>query len=460
MSDLGGRAAGLVDEWQGRGALQFGWRSEPYAWGVVVLLTIAFTFSMIDRMILTLLVGPLKADFGLSDTEVSLLHGLAFTLLYVTVGLPMGRLADSRSRRAIAGWSIFFWSLMTAACGAASNFTQLFLARVGVGIGEAGLSPAANSLISDYFPHEKLARPIAFFSIGGSAGAGLAYIFGGLVVDYVSTLGTITVPLLGEIRAWQAAFFVVGLPGMAFALCFALVREPERRGRLQSAASSVPVAQVTRFMRHHAAFLVPHFMAAAFAALVILSIHAWMPTFLIRSFGLTAGEAGLRYGIVVLSAGVCGLLFAGSLADRLAMRGQQDAHVSVALGCATVAIVPAILAPLMPGYVAALLLVSVAVFGFAAAIALAPVALQIVVPNEMRGQVYAAYLLTISLLGYTIGPTVVALLTDHIFVSDAHVGRSMATVAALGGPLAAGCFSWSRRRYRALLISVQTARKS
>ena len=188
----------------------FSWRSETYAWAVVALLIIAFTLAMIDRMMLTLLVGPLKANFGLTDTQVSVLHGLAFTMLYVIVGLPMGWLTDRYSRRAIAGFSVAAWSLMTACCGISSNFFQLFLARMGVGIGEAGISPAANSLIPDYFPPSRVALPLTLYSIGGSAGTGLAFIFGGTIIDYVSSLGRINIPLFGEIAGWQASFLVAG----------------------------------------------------------------------------------------------------------------------------------------------------------------------------------------------------------------------------------------------------------
>lgn len=422
----------------------FSWRSEFYAWMVVALLAVAFTFSMIDRMILTLLVEPIKADFGLSDTEVSLLHGLAFTLLYVFVGLPMGWLADRYSRRIIIGISIFFWSFATVACGMAANFIQLFLARVSVGVGEAGLAPAANSLIADYFPPERLARPIAYFSIGGNAGVGLAYIFGGAVVDVVSGMGPISAPIIGEVRPWQTAFFVVGLPGMAFAFLFLLIREPARRGRAKVEA---PVRETAKLLWRRKNFFAPHFLASASAALALLSLHAWMPTFLIRTYGLTPGQAGGGYGLAVLIGGIGGLLFGGWLSDRLASKGVQASHIVVARRLVLVAVLPAVCAPIAPTMTLTFLLAGIGIFGLAAAIALAPVALQIVVPNEMRGQVYAVYLLTLSLLGYAIGPTLVALATDFIFADEALVGRSMALVAGVGAPLSLLFFTLSRRAY-------------
>ncbi|MBL4630305.1 MAG: MFS transporter [Paraglaciecola sp.] len=263
----------------------FSWRSEFYAWFAVFLLIMAFSLSMVDRMILTLLVGPIKTDFGLSDTEISLLHGLAFTLLYVIAGIPLGRLTDRYSRRMIAGFSVFFWSIATCLCGITNNFTQLFISRVFVGVGEAGLSPAATSLISDYFPVSKLSRPIAYFSIGGSLGAGLAFIFGGAVADMVVEIGNVSIPFIGEIRSWQLAFFIVGLPGLLFAASFIFVKEPARAGETKSESEpkSIPIPEVLKLLSDKAGFLTAHFFAAAMSALVVLSIHAWMPTFLMRS---------------------------------------------------------------------------------------------------------------------------------------------------------------------------------
>lgn len=437
------KAAGVTGE-EG-----FSWRSDLYAWGVVVLLILAFTLSMIDRMILTLLVGPIKADFGLSDTEISLLHGLAFTLLYVVAGLPLGRLADHSSRRVIAGTSIFFWSLATAFCGAANNFVQFFIARVCVGVGEAGLSPSANSMITDYFPSAKVARPIAYYSLGGSMGAGLAYIFGGAVVDYVSNWEDVTLPVVGIIRAWQLTFFIVGLPGILFAAAFIFVREPKRRNLTieQQSDKQVPVSEVVAFVVSHKGFLSLQMGAASLSALAVLSIHAWMPAFLMRTYNLSPGEAGAGYGIAVLIGGVSGLLLTGWLANHWTAIGVKVAHIKISGICAALGTIPAVLAPLMSSYILTLVLAGFAVFGFASALALAPVALQVAVPNKMRGQIYAVYLLVISILGYAVGPVVVALVTDLVFQDEMKVGLSMALVVAIAGPLSVFCFNLSRQKY-------------
>lgn len=428
-------------------------RSPAYAWAVVILLTVSFAFAMIDRMLLVLLVKPVKAKFALSDVEIGLLTGLAFTLLFVGVGVPMGRLADRYSRRAIIGLSFVGWSLMTIACGLAGTYGQLFLARLGVGVGEAGLSPAANSMISDYFPPEKLAAPIAFFSIGGSAGIGLAFIFGGTVVDLVAAAGQIHLPLVGALEGWQMAFLAVGAPGLAVAALFAAIDEPERTGRTL-AKGSASLVDLLAFFRRHPGFLTSHILGSAFATFVVLSIHSWMPALLGRVYGLSAGEAGRLYGSVVLVCGVGGLVTGGFFATRLARRGHQDSHILVALVAVILAAGPAAAGPVSGSVEATLALAGVAVFGLASAIALAPVALQIVAPNELRAQVYAVYLLVISLLGYAIGPLAVAILTDQLFADETMVGRSMSIVAAVGGPASTACFAVSRRRYVKLLANI------
>lgn len=431
-------------------ALSFEWRSDAYAWWVIILLTLSFTFSMVDRLLLTLLVQPLKADFGLSDTQISLLHGLAFTVLYVLVGLPMGRFADRGSRRTIAGISIFLWSVMTAVCGVAASVNQLFVARAGVGIGEAGLAPAANSLMSDYFPPEKLSRPIAFYSIGATGGSGLAYILGGAVIGYVSRFKTVMLPLFGAVHGWQLTFLVAAVPGLFIAMLYLTVREPPRQGRSLAAGKTITIGETWAFMRQNASFLVPHFAAAALLALGVLSMQAWLPTLLVRKFALTAGQAGVRLGSVTLVASISGLLFAGWLSDRLAARGRRDSALIVAFGFAIAALVPAVTGPLVPWFTLALACAALTGMSLGSALGLMPVPLQRYVPNEMRGQVFSIYLLVLSCFGYAIGPLVVALFTDRLFGSDAMIGWAISLTAALSIPFAIVLLHIARRRYNQL----------
>ena len=215
-------------------------KSLAYPWYIVSLCMVAYIFSFIDRQVITLLIQPIRADLQISDTQFSLLHGLAFALLYATAGIPIARLADSRSRPMIISVGIFVWSLATALCGVAKNFAQLFMARMAVGVGEAALSPAAYSMITDSFPKSRLGMALGVYSSGSFLGGGLAFIIGGAAIALVEQWGAQQVPLIGLVKPWQMTFFIVGLPGILVAALFILtVRDPERKGlagRLHRAA--------------------------------------------------------------------------------------------------------------------------------------------------------------------------------------------------------------------------------
>src|ERR1700686_2042900 len=197
-----------------------------YAWDVVFVLMLCYALSFIDRQILSLLVAPMKRDLHISDTRVGLLQGFSFALFYTLAGLPLGRIADTRNRRNLITVGILAWSALTAACSAAKNFWALFFTRMGVGAGEATLSPAAFSLIADYFPPGRLGVALSLYSMGIYVGSGLAFIVGGEVVQHLARQPVLTLPLLGTIASWRAAFLVVGLPGLLVALLVRTIREP------------------------------------------------------------------------------------------------------------------------------------------------------------------------------------------------------------------------------------------
>src|ERR1700730_14671964 len=200
--------------WAYRGPMQRAeeqpWPSPRRAWYALAVLTVALMVSTIDRSILSLLVGPIKHDLGVTDTQMSLLLGMAFVSIYAFLGLPVARLSDVSSRRRIIGIGIAFWSAMTALSGVVHTYLQLFLARVGVGAGEASFAPATYSMLTDSFPKEKLPRAMAVLSIGFTAGSGLALILGGWVIHLVTGVPPVTLPLVGTIHSWQLVFFAVG----------------------------------------------------------------------------------------------------------------------------------------------------------------------------------------------------------------------------------------------------------
>ena len=198
-----------------------------YAWYVVSVLLIAQAFAFLDRMIMGLLVGPIRESFEISDTQFSLLAGLAFSLFYAVMGLPLSRIADKGNRRNLIAAGIGVWSLMTALCGLAKGYWSLFAARVGVGVGEATLGPAAYSMITDYFPKDVLARALSVYMIGVTLGSGLAYMLGSAVVSYVEGMDQIMLPLFGSMEGWQLTFVIIGLPGVLVSfLLLSTVKEP------------------------------------------------------------------------------------------------------------------------------------------------------------------------------------------------------------------------------------------
>jgi len=204
--------------------------SPRYAWYVVAVMTLAYVSAFVDRQILSLLVPPIKRDLGISDTQMSFLIGLAFSVFFTLLGLPIARLADRRSRRNIMATGVGLWSVFTALCATAQTYGRLLVMRVGVGVGEATINAPSVSLIADYFPRERLSRAMSVFSLGIFLGSGLAYFIGGSIVGVVSEQGRWVLPVIGAIRPWQSVFLAVGLPGLLVALLFLTIREPARGG--------------------------------------------------------------------------------------------------------------------------------------------------------------------------------------------------------------------------------------
>jgi len=296
---------------------------------VVGLLMVAYTSSFIDRQIMSLLVDPIRADLGISDTQFSLLAGLAFSIFYSVMGLPLGWVADRMSRRMLIIVGMIAWSVMTALCGLATSFLALFIARMGVGIGEAALSPAAYSLISDHFPPERRARAISAYAMGPYLGSGLALIIGGQVIEAASGLGAVTLPLVGELAPWQLVFLAVGLPGIPIALLFLLVREPVRRGLAPQGSDT----ELLPFIKARRTLFLLLFLGFSVFGIAGISYLVWIPAVFIRVHGWTAGDIGVAYGLILLlhrRLGVGPLADARSCRCAGAGRGLGDARARAA----------------------------------------------------------------------------------------------------------------------------------
>ena len=435
------------------------WPNPVYSWYVVGVLMIAYTCSFIDRQILSLLVEPIRADLNISDTQISLLAGLAFTIFYTLMGVPIARLSDQKNRKIIIATGIAIWSLMTATCGAAKNFWQLFLARVGVGVGEATLSPAAFSMLADYFPVHRLARAFSVYSMGVYLGAGLAMIIGGLVVQLVTRAGNIVVPVIGEIRPWQMTFVIVGLLGIPVVLLMLTVREPLRRGQAKDGdnrkASSYPV--LLAFIRSNRQTIGLHFAAFSTLGIGIVGYLIWIPTFFIRTYGWDASSIGLAYGAILLVSGTSGIYFGGFCADWLQQRGRSDAILRAAF-YAGLAVIPfGVLTPLMPTAELAIVALAIATFFLSFPQGLPAAALQVITPNALRAQMTALYFLIGNLIASGIGPTMYALVTDYVFNDPLKIRYSLSIVSAVVLPLGTLLTYLSLKPYGA---SVERARRT
>jgi len=413
------------------------WPSPAVAWFGVGVLVIAFVFSIADRIIISLLVDPIKRDLNLTDTDMGLMMGLAFAIFYALMGLPIGRWADKYSRRTIIGVGIFLWSIMTALCGLARNFWELFLARVGVGVGEATLSPAAYSMIADYFPKDKLGRALGVYQSGAFLGVGLALIFGGLAIRFAATADDVSLPLIGVIAPWQLAFIVVGLPGVLVAALMFLVKEPARQGLSATHDKEISLGEAMRFAWDRRRIFLSHYTGFALLALPMTTLATWVPAYFMRVVGLTPPETGLKLGLIVLIFSPVGVISGGWLADMLFKRGYTDASLRVAVVAAIVMVPLSIFATTVTDPVLALAIACPFAFGASISMGLAPTALQLVTPNRLRGQISAAWMLFLNIITAGLGPTAVGWINEEIFGDPLAVGQSIAIVntvsVALGG---------------------------
>ena len=400
--------------------------SARYAWYVIGVLFLITLFSQLDRQLPALLVRPIRAAFGISDTSFSLLQGYAFSLCYTLMGLPLGRLVDRSIRRRLIFWGLLFWTAMTALSAFADSFVFLVIARMGVGVGEAVLAPAAYSMIADYVAPARRGRAMAVYYTSLAVGSGASLLLGGWLLGVIPKEGMV-LPLAGMLPAWRVCFLAAAAPGLLLAALLFTVREPLRREQ-PAFAHATSVAQFVAFLRQHKATFARLLTYPALLAIIGYGMLSWAPALFDRRFHMPVSRSGVILGALIAGAGVTGTLLSGFLSDWWRRKNVSAARFRVALLGTVICAPMGVLWPLANDATTAFVLLGCAVFGLSIAQSAAPASIQEVVPNRMRGQAISIYLLIAGLLGIGLGPILVALVTDRIFHDDAALPYAISSV--------------------------------
>lgn len=423
------------------------WPTPAYSWCMVVLLTIVYIFSFIDRFILGLLIQPIQADLDLTDTQVGLLLGPAFAIFYVLMGLPFGWLADRKRRTFIVAAGLAIWSAATAVSGLARSFLGLFIARMSVGVGEASLSPCAMSLMADCFPKEKRGKPIAFYSMAISLGAGIAALTGAAVIAWATQSDYVTVPGLGDLAPWRVSLLVVGLPGLLLVPLVLFLREPERTvDTVTSNAQGIGYRAVFSYIRGRPASLFGVVWVFGYVILIGFS-SSWGAAAFARTWGWSPVQYGQAIGILFIVLGPLAVNLGGWMSDKLLRNGQTAAPLLVGLYGVPVMTVAAVLWPLMPSAGLALIFLGVMLAAVALSSATGVTALLNIIPSNIRGQSVAIYYMATALLGQGLGPLCIGLMNDHVFGYD-NLRYSMASLPVIFGIPLFLAVPWILKKYR------------
>jgi MFS family permease len=425
------------------------WPPPRQAWWAVFVFSLVLTVQFLDRGLLGLLVEPIKRDLHLTDTQISAIMGFAFVIFYVLLGLPISRWIDSGSRRLVLGLSVVVWSVSTMLCGAAHGFWQLALCRVGVGAGDAAVSPAISSMISDLFPRERLPRAMSLMAFAFVVGNGVSLLFGGGLVHALEGIPAVHLPILGQFFPWQITFLIVGAPGLLISLMFFTTREPARRGLApgQGHGKAPPAAEILGFLRANWAVYAVLFGGLAFRSTLSVGMSSWTPAFFHRTYGWSAGQYGITAGIMSLGLSPIGLLVGYRITEWLHRRGHDDANLRLTAICAWVTLPAFIAMPLMPSPWLALALTGWASLVSTGTIGSENAAMLAVTPNRMRGQISALYLFIYNCIGYGLGPVIIALLTDVVFHDEAKLRYALLLAAAVMGPIGAAILTVGLKPY-------------
>lgn len=398
-------------------------------WLVLLLLMTALICSYIDRFAFALLLEPIKSALGASDAALGLLNGVAFGLFFATMGLPLGRLADRWSRKGTIIIGISVWTAATALCGLAGNFLHLLVARIGVGAGEAGLTPASYSLVHDRFPRARLGVALSIYQLGSMVGAGTAFIVAGAAYQYFQAGHGASWPWIGALAPWQKTFIAVALPGLPLIALLTLMREPGKRPRAatQMVHPSTPRGNLLHF--------IVTFLGASGGTLAIYGLTLWLPAVLAREYGWSPGQAGATYGMIVMIVGPAGLLSGGWISDFITRRRGHGAHIAIVFASIVSALPLMAAIGLTSNSTLLLILVAISHYLLALPAGVLPAYIQIETAPESRSQMSALYVFIINIVAIGIGPSLIG------FISSLAPGDPTAlrtAITAVSVPFLAG----------------------
>ena len=420
-------------------------RQAAFTIGVLFLVAALCT---IDRLAINLVVDPIRADLGISDTQMSLLQGLSFSLFYSIAGIPLGLLADSRSRRNLLIFGIALWSLATLASSIATSYSAMFAARALVGAGEAALWPVAVSIIGDIFPARHRGKAISSIILGQIFGSSLALVFGGMLIEFADAGGFVGVPFLDGRSSWRILLTLCAVCGLVLILVLAFIREPARIQPSQTRNGSQFSAALA-FLRSGNGAILLIFSVMFLSSLAVYTNTAWTVPFYLRHFSLTPGELGPKLGMIGLVAGIMGTLLAGFTSDRAERLGRRSTKITIAM-VALIGCVPSGLIVLSPDLFTAFAFTAIAGVCFPFAGAVMIIVLQDVTPPNKRGLAMAIVTLIGGLFGASLGPFLAATVTDHVFGDAGMVGWSLMAVILPALAIAMGILFFLHAKMRML----------
>ncbi len=403
-----------------------GYPATGYSWYVAAVLFVVYTLAFVDRSIIGYLVDPIRADFGINDMQFALLQNLSFSFFYSIMSLPLGRLADSRSRHVQLTAGVLLWTLMTILAGKANSVWVLAVTLMGIGLGEACLVPCAYSMISDYFAPEKRTLPLNIFSSGIMFGTLAANVLGGLVSQYAFDIGPTTIPVLGHVKPWQYSFILVGLPGIPILVALLTVKEPSRKGQFGQPSMKATFRYILAHWKTYTSVI----GGTTFGAMTNGAILGWLVPWFSRRYGWSNVKIGSYLGTFSFVFGSVGVLFAGILANRLMSKGKKAVTIKLMIAAEALVLIPIALAHAVDNPYWVLWCVGGIIFFGGFSSSLGPATLQNITPNEMRGQITAICFLVLSLIAMNTGMPMVGLLTSYVFHDDLMV-RSSAVIVGL-----------------------------